>query len=73
VPRTLSRRLISTSATNGDPRVDALVVEGLDQLPLDGADQGGGQGPRALHWPPILVEVLRGIGVELVELPRADP
>src|SRR5215217_8515461 len=61
-----------------EARPDALLVERLDQLPHYPADHGGGEAgdgaaPRASDRLAVLVQVFRILGVELVDLPRADP
>jgi hypothetical protein len=66
--------MVDTLALLGeDTRVDALLVERLDQLPLHLADRGDREAPGALDRLTVLAGILRVAGVELVDLPRADP
>ena len=78
------RRLVEARRGDGDmmhafaflgeeARVDARVVERLDQLPHHLADQGGRETPGAFDRLAVLAQILRVRGAELVDLPRAEP
>ena len=53
--------------------IDAFLVEWLDKLPHHLADQGDGEARGALDRLTVLAVVIRVTGVDLSELPRADP
>jgi hypothetical protein len=66
--------MVDTLALLGEEtRVDALLVERLDQLPLHLADRGDGEALGALDRLTVFAEILRVAGVELVDFLRADP
>src|SRR5215212_11507394 len=50
-----------------------LLLEWLDKLPHHLADRGDGDARGALDRPTVLAVVIRLTGVDLSELPRADP
>src|ERR687898_3148391 len=53
--------------------IDAVLVEWLDKLPHHLADRGDGDARGALDRLTVLAVVVRLTGVDLSELPRADP
>src|SRR5918993_5918267 len=53
--------------------IDAVLVERLDKLPHHPADRGDGDARGALDRLTVLAVVIRLTGVDLSELPRADP
>jgi hypothetical protein len=56
-----------------ETRVDAFLVERLDTLAHHPADRGDGDARGALDRPTVLAIGVRLTGVDLGELPRADP
>src|SRR5215207_3837394 len=53
--------------------IDAFLGERLDKLPHHPADRGDDDARGALDRPTVLAVVIRLTGVDLSELPRADP
>jgi hypothetical protein len=56
-----------------ETRVDAFLAGRLDKLPHHPADRGDGDARGALDRLIVLAGVVRLTGVDLGELPRADP
>src|SRR5262245_46229366 len=56
-----------------EARVDAVVVERLDELPLHLPDACDREAPGTLDGLPRLVHAQDVVRIELVDVPRADP
>ncbi len=55
-----------------EPRIDAVLVERLNELPLHVADLRERESPGTLNGLPVLVHVPDGFRIELVDVPGTD-